>query len=651
MVGPALFVLAPPEALGPPLAPWIGLGGALLGVLAVALWPAAVASRALASAGLATFVGLEWVVHPESPARGMLLLVGATLVLAMLWPDARLQQADGQQGAAVRRVRWEPMAVALFAGTVAWLAPSVDREAPAWVLSALYLLTLVVGRRVRSTSALSRVLEVGALGLALVPLLDVVPGALAQSIAPFGTLSPLLLFARESAEVASAPLERAEGWMDAILVDPARLLVLSFATISAVGTLALSLPVSATRAGGLAVVDAAFMAVSATCVTGLVVVDTPTALTGFGELVVLALIQVGGLGIMVFSTSAAAILGQRLSLRYERTAVAVVGASSRAGLADTVRRVLLVTLATEGLVALVLFIRFLVRGEAAGQAAWRAVFTAVSAFCNAGFALQTDSLMSYAGDAWVMSAVGLAVVVGGLGPAVVFGVISLRRTVRPSLHLRLVLGMTAILIAVPTVFFAALEYHGAMARPSWLGTVGQALFHAITLRTAGFNAVDPAALQPASFLLMLCLMFVGGNPGSTAGGIKTTTLAVLALHAWSVVAGRPSATIFGRTVPESLLRRAVAVLLLSCATILAGLGMLLLTQDMPFDMALFEAVSAVGTVGLSIGGTARLDEVGKVVIIACMFAGRVGPLALLSFLFSRARVPRVGFPSESVPLG
>ena len=434
------------------------------------------------------------------------------------------------------------------------------------------------------------------------------------------------------------------------LNEVTQLLVLSFGAIATLGTLLLVLPISSTSTGSLHLVDAAFTAVSATCVTGLIVLDTPVDLTTFGQFVVLALIQVGGLGIMTFAAAASVYLGRRLAVREEVLAAEMIGgASARRDLKKALGTVLGVTAVSELVGASALFVLFASEGEPAGSALWRACFTAVSAFCNAGFALQSDSLVPYQRAPAVLFVVGTLILVGGLGPLVVVALPGLRRG-RGSLHTRLVVVTTALLVVVPWVAILALEWSHALAGLGFGHKLVNALFQSVTLRTAGFNSIDFSSLRGATWTLMILCMFVGGSPGSTAGGVKTTTFAVLLLALTATIRGRSEAEAFGRRIPHRTVYEAAAISTVGVLTGAAVLVALQVTQRLPLDAAVFEVVSALGTVGLSMGATGQLDDVGKVVIMAAMFAGRVGPLTLFIFLLGR-RHPTRRYPLEAVQVG
>jgi len=441
------------------------------------------------------------------------------------------------------------------------------------------------------------------------------------------------------------------GLLELTLNHPSRVMVLSFLLLCAAGGLALTLP-ALSRGAPPSLVDALFTSVSATCVTGLGVIDMPVVLNGLGQLWLLALIQVGGLGVMAFSAFAFELLGKRLSLSHERAAADLIGAERGAALRDTLHAVLRVTLAAEALGALALAVAFWARGDGPLEGLWRGAFTSISAFCNAGFALQSSSLVPYADSPFILAVTGALIAVGGLGPLVVVAALRWRRPERRTLQARLVLWTSALLTLAPALLIAAVEWHGALAHLSAPHKLTNALFQSVTLRTAGFNSVDLSALHPATLALMICVMFVGGSPGSTAGGVKTTTIAVTLLAVAAVVRGQERVQVFGRALSPAAVVRAGAVCTLSVLGCCAALVAVLLTQTLSFEVALFEVVSALATAGLSVGGTAALDDVGKVIIMVCMFVGRVGPLTLFVFLMSNAHpASPLRRPEEQVLIG
>jgi trk system potassium uptake protein TrkH len=473
---------------------------------------------------------------------------------------------------------------------------------------------------------------------------------LAMTVAALLPAAALLLtFVRPPAE-AALRYEPAGGW-DMVVHQPARLLVITFLALCLLGTLLLGLPLSSTRPAGISLVNAAFTAVSAVCVTGLIVLDTPVDFTGFGQAAILLLIQLGGLGIMTFSTAALGLLGRRLSLRYEGAVVSALSVQGRHELFRDLRRLLTITFSAELIGTAVLSSLFAVEGDAPRQALWRGLFTSVSAFCNAGFALQSDNLIGYQRNPGILHAVALLIIIGGLSPAVVAALPDLMRGRRVPVQIKLAVVSTLALLAGGAIAVTAIEWNSTLANLSFFDRLHNGWFQSVTLRTAGFNSIDIAAVHGSVLTLMMVWMFIGGSPGGTAGGIKTTTAALLALAVAAAVRGRWDVTVFRRRIATETVYKAAAIATLGFSTALLSLVALQLTQDLPGAEAPFEVISALGTVGLSIGATARLDEVGKILIMATMFAGRVGPLTLFLFLSDRFSKSAWEFPEERIDVG
>jgi trk system potassium uptake protein TrkH len=477
--------------------------------------------------------------------------------------------------------------------------------------------------------------------LATIPLVP--PWALA--ISAFAPLVGAVLSLRSSSSSSG------QGLVALLLEHPARLLVVTFAGLCTLGTLGLSWPWCASRGGGIGVLNAAFTSVSATCVTGLVVVDTPTDLSLLGQIFVLLLIQAGGLGIMTISTSALSLLGRRLSLRQEAVMASLVSQENRADVYHALRRTLAVTVVFELVGAFMLAWAFTRAGDGWPRALWHGLFTSISAFCNAGFALQTDSLVPYQDQPIVLHVVSVLIIAGGLSPVAIVAIPRALRGRRLGLQVRVALVSTLVLLVFGFVAMGSLEWGASLEGLSFADRLHNAWFQSVTLRTAGFNSVDFGTLQPATWVVMIVLMFVGGCPGGTAGGLKTTTAFVLLLALVGSLRGRNSADAFGRTIPSPTVFKATAIATMGVLAVALALTMLLIAQPLPFHVALFEVVSALGTVGLSIGGTAHLDEIGKTLIMACMFLGRVGPLTVFLILSDR-RVPSPWvLPSEEIEVG
>ena len=400
-------------------------------------------------------------------------------------------------------------------------------------------------------------------------------------------------------------------------------------------------------------IDAAFTAVSAVCVTGLIVLDTPNDFTLLGQGVILLLIQLGALGIMSYSAAIFLTMGKRLGLREERAVASSLSAADRGQLRTVLHRLLLFTFAAEAVGAVLLATLFLLAGDGLGPALWKGLFTAVSAFCNAGFALHSDSLIGYQTNPGVLHVVAALIILGGLSPVAALAAPNVLLGRERRAQVRIVLTVTAILLALDFVLVAAFEWRETLAGLSTMDRLHNAWFQSVTLRTAGFNSIPIENLQPSTLLVMMVSMFIGGSPGGTAGGIKTTTAAVMALALAAAIRGRREVIAYGRRIPPETIDRAGAIVTLGFASALLTMLALLLTQPISLDSAAFETISALATVGLSIGGTSALDVVGKIVVICAMFAGRVGPLSLFAFLSSREQTHRggVGSPEEPIDVG
>lgn len=438
--------------------------------------------------------------------------------------------------------------------------------------------------------------------------------------------------------------------------QPAQVLAASFLAAILVGTVLLSLPFSTTE-GSISFVDALFTATSAVCVTGLIVKDTPVDFTPAGQVVILLLFQLGGLGIMTFSTLVILAAGGRISIRDRLLVQSGYHPGIPRSFPSLVRNLFAFTLAIEAVGAALLFAWFS-DGHGAGRAAGLAVFHSVSAFCNAGFSLFSDSLAAYRGHAGLnLTIIGL-IVLGGIGFPVLVETRELvaarlrGRMAKASLHWKLVLVTTAVLVFVPFALLYFLEAGRSLASGAGQERILGALFQSVTARTAGFNTIDTAALGSVSFLLLLALMFIGASPASTGGGIKTSTAAILALFLRSRIRARDSVSGFGRNIPAGQILSAFTLFVLALAVIFLSTGALLASQPgIGLREAVFEVFSAFGTVGLSMGATAGLTTAGKAVIILTMFVGRVGPLTLLYAMSRRRAKGRFEYAEEQVLIG
>jgi trk system potassium uptake protein len=439
------------------------------------------------------------------------------------------------------------------------------------------------------------------------------------------------------------------------LRHPARIIATGFATAITIGTGLLSLPLSTSSGVRADLLEALFTATSAVCVTGLVTVDTGTYWSGFGQGVILLLIQAGGLGIMTLASLVAVLLSRRLGLRARLAAQTETKSLSAADVRAVIRKVVVFSLVCEATAAVVLTTRFaLGYDEALPDAVYDGVFHAVSSFNNAGFSLNADSMMGYVGDPWICLTIALAVVVGGLGFPVVFELLrSWRRPRNWSVLTRITVVLTGSLLVVGTLGMLVAEGRN----PDTLGPLGAgdtvlaAFFAAVMPRTAGFNSLDIAAMQPETLLMTDALMFIGGGSAGTAGGIKVTTFGLLAYVLWAELRGDPDVDVGRRRVPAATQRQALAVALLSIGLVTVGTFLLEALTDFGFEQVLFETVSAFATVGLSTGITPELPPGAQVVVVVLMFVGRIGPLTLASGLALRERGRRHRLPEERTIVG
>jgi trk system potassium uptake protein TrkH len=424
--------------------------------------------------------------------------------------------------------------------------------------------------------------------------------------------------------------------------SPWVVLIATFGAITLIGSVLLTLPFATAAGQHTTPLDALFTATSAVSTTGLVVADTATHWSPFGQVVILLLLQVGGFAFMTGSTLFLLVLvGRRTSLS-DRLRVQAAGAVPQLGnVTNLVRRVAIFTLVCELAGAIALGVAFLLDGSDPATAAWWGVFHSVSAFTNGGFDLFGDlrSLTGYADAPTVLVPLGVLIVLGGLGYAIVGDVLAKRRWTLLALETKLVLIGTVVLIVIGAVGTASLEW----TNPGTLGLmeptdkVVNALFHSVSLRSAGFDSIHVGDVFDESLLLAIGLMFIGGASGSTAGGVKINTVAVAIVASWSAIRGTPTPAAFGRRVPEVIVYRAMAILIIA---VLGAFGLALalqLTGSQPFLDVLFEGVSALGTVGVSTGLTSDFSPAGQLLLTAAMFVGRLGPLALVLALAQRTR--------------
>ncbi|MDY6910341.1 MAG: TrkH family potassium uptake protein [Thermodesulfobacteriota bacterium] len=448
-------------------------------------------------------------------------------------------------------------------------------------------------------------------------------------------------------------------------MNAASLLLLSYLAAIGIGTLLLILPPS-TADGRMAFIDALFTATSAICVTGLVVVDTGSFFTPFGQAILLFMIQLGGLGIMTLSVTVFQLMGRDVSFRQRMILQDVFSHTPRQDIFQLLKAILVFTAATEA-VGMVLLVPVWIESCGWPRALYVAAFHSVSAFCNAGFSLFSESFADFRGNPLLNATVCSLIVLGGIGFPVVYDLIQgfKPRHIKENRTKRLVqtktvLATTAVLIVTGAAVFAAGEHENVLKAASFGKTILVSCFQSITCRTAGFNTVDIRALSSPTLMLMLFLMFIGASPGSCGGGIKTTSLAVLVAFGWSRLWRRARVNLFKKSIPRETVIKTLALVVLSISLIFLSSFVLLFTlppaqppgtDHERFLSILFEVFSAFGTVGLSMGATATLDTMGKAVIIFMMLVGRVGVLTFAYVIAGISATRGVEYAEENIMIG
>lgn len=445
-------------------------------------------------------------------------------------------------------------------------------------------------------------------------------------------------------------------------LNPPQIIIVSFLCVIVIGTILLGLPTATKNGAGTPFIDSLFTATSATCVTGLIVRDTGGYFSDFGKFVIFLLFQIGGLGIMTFSTLFAILLGRKLTIKQDIVIQRTVGKTGTQSIKTLIKYILFITLGIEFIGALLLAVRWsYVKDWPVGKVITNAVFHAVSAFCNAGFSLFTGSFQAYTKDSFISFVMISLIVLGGIGFIVImeFGKFFERRKHRIlSIQTKLALTISVILIAAGCVIFFTLENANLMAGLSFKDKLVNSLFQSVTARTAGFNTLDTRSFTVPTLTFFIFLMFIGASPGSTGGGIKTCTFGVLVATAISMLKNRDRVFIFNRTVPKDVIRKALVVVFLAIGWIFMATLLLSIIEyqnlgyfDNYFLKILFEVTSAFGTVGLSTGVTPLLSPIGKFIIILTMFIGRVGPLTLALAVALQSGKISYKYPEEKIMIG
>ncbi|EPY08275.1 potassium uptake protein, TrkH family [Paenibacillus alvei TS-15] len=451
-----------------------------------------------------------------------------------------------------------------------------------------------------------------------------------------------------------------EGTKKAIRFNltPPRILVVGFAAIVLLGAFLLMLPISNADGIPLPFLDALFTSTSATCVTGLIVVDTGTHFTVFGQVVIMLLIQIGGLGFMTMATLFALALKKKISLKERLILQEALNQGSMEGIVRLIRKVILFAVCIEGTAAVLFSVRWAF-DLPLGKAIYFGIFHAVSFFNNAGFDLfgsvsgPFSSLTSYVGDPIINLVSMLLIILGGIGFIVLSDLVEYKRTRKLSLHTKIVLTMTGLLIVIGTVVIFIFEFTNTRTLGSLNGweKFWASLFQSVSPRTAGANTIDIGAMRQASQFFMVLLMFIGASPGSTGGGIKTTTFAILIGAVFAMIRGKEDIVIYRYRLAKDRIFKAVTLTLLSLFLVIIVSMILSTTEDHSFLMILFDTTSAFGTVGLSMGLTADLSDIGKVLLSLTMFAGRLGPLTLAYALGPKNERELYRHPEGKITIG
>nr|WP_312214790.1 TrkH family potassium uptake protein [Clostridioides sp.] len=444
-------------------------------------------------------------------------------------------------------------------------------------------------------------------------------------------------------------------------MQPVQIIVIGFASVILIGSLLLTLPIATQSGESVGFIDALFTATSAVCVTGLVVVDTGTTWNLFGQIICITLIQVGGLGFMTVATMFAIFTRKKINLKERLVIQESLNQLDLSGLVKLVRYVVLITFSIEIIGAFILSTVFIPQFGAA-KGIWFSIFHAISAFCNAGFDLmgpttgKFTSITSYVNNATVSLTICLLIICGGLGYPVMLDIAKKRKISKFNLHTKLVLLSTVTLIFVGMALIFIIEYKNpdSIAPLGMKGKLLASLFQSVTSRTAGFSTLNLAAMDESSIFVMIILMFIGASPASTGGGIKTTTLAVLILTVKSFITGKSDIEVYERRISPDIVKKSLGIFVMGIAA--AATGTLLISITQPgFDLtaSAFEVVSALATVGSSLAGSANLNLFGKLLIILCMFMGRVGSLTIFMAVlsFGHRKNQPISYPDGKIIVG
>lgn len=438
---------------------------------------------------------------------------------------------------------------------------------------------------------------------------------------------------------------------DKITLNPPLVLSLGFAILITFGGVLLSLPFFTKSGEATELVDSMFVAASASCVTGLTPVNTFDHWNTYGHVLLIILIQIGGLGVMSLASIIPLILGKKIGMKSRQILKEQLNVESLEGMIVLFKYVLVFTFGIEILGAILLSFRFIPL-YGAGTGIWYSIFHSISAFCNAGFDILGDSMYPFRDDILVNLTLSFLVIVGGLGFVVTSELFRRRSFEKISTHSKLVLLISGVLLVLGTVMFLFLENgDGVLQYESVKGSILESFFQSVVARTAGFYSVDLSKIKDSTALMLMGLMFVGGSPGSTAGGIKTTTLGVLFISTHAVVRGEREPVVFGRHIGMDVVRKALAIFLVSITIILSVSFILTITESARLVDILYETVSALATVGASKGMTADLSDVGKILITFCMYLGRLGPMTMAFAFGMKDKKSLIRYPESFISIG
>lgn len=443
-------------------------------------------------------------------------------------------------------------------------------------------------------------------------------------------------------------LSHVSAFLKGLKLDPTQMLVMGFGLSIFIGSLLLALPISTQSQIPLDYIEALFMATSAVCVTGLSTINVGQELSTFGQLTILILIQIGGLGIMSLSALFALFISRKFSQKESQEFQQSYATDTLSNAFQLLFSIFKVTLITEFIGAIMIFSIWHTDFSTPYEALFNSIFLSISAFCNAGFTLFDNSLAVYTNSTLLLLIICTLIIIGGLGFPVIYNLTKAKTFKQLRLQSKLAISMTFSLLIVGTIAILITEYNTTLATMDWHHKILTAFFNSVTARTAGFNTIDISAFNPATITVLLGLMFIGASPGSTGGGIKTTTFGVIIAAFWNNIMSRNKIEIFGRTIATETSLKAISITILSSGIVFIGLIALLITQTQTFLALCFETVSAFATVGLSMGITSDLSNIGKVFIMLLMFIGRVGPLTIAFALSIKRPKTNYAYPEEKV---